>query len=112
MTLTTSYSEQDKAVTIRISDRFDFSVHREFRQAYKDHAAGAVRYVVDLLGTDYMDSSALGMLLLLREHALGVQRLSGGKSSEGDCGVPIINCSSEITQILAISNFSKLFDIV
>jgi anti-anti-sigma factor len=100
MSLTTSYSEHDKSVTIRISERFDFSVHREFRQAYRDRVPGAVRYVVDLNGTEYMDSSALGMLLLLREHAAG-----------SDSSIRIINCSPEIRQILAISNFSKLFEI-
>lgn len=112
MSLMTSFSEHDKSITIRISERFDFSVHREFRQAYKDRAAGAVRYVVDLNGTDYMDSSALGMLLLLREHAVGMQRLSADKEVGADCGVRIVNCSPEIRQILAISNFSKLFEIV
>lgn len=112
MSLTTNYSEHDKAMTIRITERFDFSVHREFRQAYKDRAAGTVRYVVDLNGTDYMDSSALGMLLLLREHAMGMVQLSGDKAVGSDCGVRIINCSPEIRQILTISNFSKLFEIV
>lgn len=112
MSLTTSFSEHDKAMTIRISERFDFSVHREFRQAYKDRAAGAIRYVVDLNGTDYMDSSALGMLLLLREHAVGVPQLRGDKAGGSDCGIRIINCSLEIRQILTISNFSKLFEIV
>lgn len=98
MSLTTEYSEQNKTVTIHISGRFDFSVHREFREAYKDRPIGAVNYAVDLKGTEYMDSSALGMLLL-REHSKGSNILIG-------------NCSPEIKQILAISNFSKLFEIV
>ncbi len=112
MSLTTNYSERDNVMKIRISERFDFSVHREFRQAYKDRAAGAVRYVVDLQGTNYMDSSALGMLLLLREHAVGMAQSTGGNVGSPDCGVCIVNCSQEIKQILAISNFSKLFEIV
>ena len=36
---------------------------------------GKTRIVVDFSKTDYLDSSALGMLLLLREHA-------GGESSD------------------------------
>jgi anti-anti-sigma regulatory factor len=47
-----------------------------------------------------MDSSALGMLLLLRDHA-------GGDDAE----VQVINISSDVRKILAISNFDKLFDI-
>jgi len=50
--------------------------------------------------TTYMDSSALGMLLLLRDHA-------GGEESE----VQVINTNSDVRKILAISNFDKLFDI-
>ncbi len=111
MSLTTQYSEQDKVVTIHITGRFDFSVHREFREAYKDRGVGSIRYVVDLKGTEYMDSSALGMLLLLREHAVGGQQSPGDKRDVGDCGVRIVNCSQEIRQILTISNFSKLFEI-
>jgi len=52
------------------------------------------------------------MLLLLREHAVGGQPPPGDKAGVGDCGVRIVNCSLEIKQILAISNFSKLFEIV
>jgi anti-anti-sigma factor len=45
-----------------------------------------------------MDSSALGMLLQLREHA-------GGSNQS----VLIRNCNPEIAEILRISNFNKLF---
>ncbi|MNR56929.1 hypothetical protein D3C85_1776040 [compost metagenome] len=56
--------------------------------------------VVDLKDATYLDSSALGMLLLLRDHA-------GGDRSD----IRLINSSSDVTKILAISNFDKLFDI-
>ena len=57
-------------------------------------------YVVDLKEATYLDSSALGMLLLLRDHA-------GGDDAE----VQVINSNSDVRKILAISNFDKLFDI-
>ncbi|HYQ53996.1 MAG TPA: anti-anti-sigma factor, partial [Pseudomonas sp.] len=44
--------------------------------------------------------SALGMLLLLRDHA-------GGDDSD----VRVVHASSDVRKILAISNFEKLFDI-
>ena len=50
--------------------------------------------------TTYMDSSALGMLLLLRDHA-------GGDTAE----VQVVNSNSDVRKILGISNFDKLFDI-
>ena len=62
---TTAY---DSKATLRLKGRFQFDSHREFRSAYEpyieDPAARVV--VVDFSGVDYLDSSALGMLLLLR----------------------------------------------
>jgi len=88
-----------KDVTICIDGRFDFSNHKEFREAYIG-AANDANYTVDLTGTEYMDSSALGMLLLLREHA-------GGEA----CNISIIGCCDEIAKILTLSNFNEMFDI-
>jgi anti-anti-sigma factor len=56
---------------------------------------------VDLKDATYLDSSALGMLLLLRDHA-------GGDSSQ----VKIVNCNADVKKILTISNFEQLFTIV
>ncbi len=50
--------------------------------------------------TTYLDSSALGMLLLLRDHAGG-----------DDSAIEIVNCSADVKKILTISNFEQLFDI-
>ncbi len=58
------------------------------------------RYVVDLKDTTYLDSSALGMLLLLRDHA-------GGDSAQ----IRLLNCNPDVRKILAISNFEQLFKI-
>lgn len=94
-----SQQSTDEQVTIKIKGRFDFSTHQDFRAAYEKKSA-ALRYVVDLKDTNYLDSSALGMLLLLRDHA-------GGDRSD----VQLVNCNPDVTKILAISNFSKLFKI-
>lgn len=56
------------------------------------------RYVVNLQGTTYMDSSALGMLLLLRDHA-------GGDEAD----IRLLNCSPDVRKILSVSNFEQLF---
>ena len=100
MTLTVHASQDNNEIQIRIDGRFDFSVHREFRDAYKGDGRSYQRYVVDLSQTEYMDSSALGMLLLLREHA-------GGDSAR----VIIRNPTDGIRKILGIANFDKLFEL-
>jgi HptB-dependent secretion and biofilm anti anti-sigma factor len=84
---------------IKISGRFDFNVHQEFRSAYESAAPGT-QFIVDMKATDYIDSSALGMLLLLREQA-------GGDKSN----VKLINLNDEIKKILTISNFQAMFAI-
>jgi len=57
MTLQSTVSPDGKTVTIRIQGRFDFNLHKEFRDAYSGEAAGASHYVIDFKDTEYMDSS-------------------------------------------------------
>ncbi len=89
------------SATITISGRFDFGSHKEFREAYRNAPSGSGNtYIIDMSSTEYIDSSALGMLLLLREHA-------GGDNAN----VTIKGCRKEINDILNVSNFDKLFKI-
>jgi len=55
-------------VIISVKNRFDFSLHQYFRNAYSQCLEQDLNYVLDLSQTDYMDSSALGMILLLKDH--------------------------------------------
>lgn len=100
MSITNSVSENGKKVTIIVSGKFDFQLYDDFRSSYVDTQGAGVHYEVDLAATDYLDSSALGMLLLLREHA-------GGEGSK----IVISNASSDVRKILDVANFSKLFDV-
>ncbi|KII38067.1 MULTISPECIES: STAS domain-containing protein [Pseudomonas] len=98
MSVITEISPDGQKLTISVKGRFDFAKHQEFRESYENKALTAV--VVDLKEATYLDSSALGMLLLLRDHA-------GGEDSD----IRVVNSSSDVRKILAISNFDKLFDI-
>ncbi|HNM23255.1 MAG TPA: STAS domain-containing protein, partial [Rhodocyclaceae bacterium] len=61
----------------------------------------AIREVtVDFSGVDYLDSSALGMLLMLRDKVTGA-----GKD------VVLGNVRGNVKQVLDIANFGKLFRI-
>lgn len=99
MTITTTTSPTQDEVTLHVSGRFDFSMHQDFIRAYKEFPKGEKQFVVDLKNADYMDSSAMGMLLQLREH--------GDKGS----GVRLVNGNDGIREILRIANFDKLFTI-
>ena len=71
MGVQSDFNNSEKELTIKVNGRFDFSSHQEFRDAYEKVASSVDTYNVDLSGTSYLDSSALGMLLLLRDHAGG-----------------------------------------
>jgi anti-anti-sigma factor len=87
------------STVIKILGRFDFSCHGEFRQAYSGHPAGG-NIVVDMGETSYVDSAALGMLLLLRDHAAST-----------NSPVVIANCQGQPREVLRIANFDRLFKI-
>ncbi len=100
MSVESEVSLDGTKLTIKVRGRFDFGSHQTFRDAYERFYKVPDIYVVDLKEATYLDSSALGMLLLLRDHA-------GGDDAE----VQVINSNSDVRKILAISNFDKLFDI-
>lgn len=98
MGINMTVSDDGGKVTIAVAGKFDFQLYDEFRACYADTAGNGVNYVVDLADTEYLDSSALGMLLLLREHA-------GGEASK----IEIARASPEVRKILDVANFGKLF---
>lgn len=92
-------SEDGKEALISIHGRFDFTLHEDFRDAYRNADRGVRVFRVNLSQADYMDSSALGMLLLLRDHAGDNARLV------------IESPADEIRNTLKIANFDKLFSV-
>ena len=98
MGINMTVSADGTRVTIAVSGKFDFQLYDDFRASYAATAGNGVAYIVDLSETEYLDSSALGMLLLLREHA-------GGETSS----IEITRASAEVRKILDVANFSRLF---
>lgn len=88
-------------VTIAISGRFDFNILQEFRDAYSEHQNSDANFTVDLSQTEYIDSSALGMLLNMKNH-LGCE----------DRQIAIKNCQPNLMKIFSIAHFDKKFKIV
>jgi anti-anti-sigma factor len=99
MAINVTESDNSNEVTIHISGRFDFSMHQVFMETYQQFPKGEKQFVVDLDETEYMDSSAMGMLLQLREHAA---------TDQGH--VKLIHANDTVRKILEIANFGKLFD--
>ncbi|MCU7857937.1 MAG: STAS domain-containing protein [Candidatus Thiodiazotropha sp. (ex Lucinoma borealis)] len=100
MSISSEVSNDEKTVTIVIAGRFDFSTHQEFMQAYKAFPRGEKGFVIDLTNTEYLDSSAMVMLLQLREHSV--------KQADS---VVLRNGNEAVQDVLRIANFGKLFTI-
>jgi len=92
----------DKVARMSLGGRFDFSAHKEFRDTteqllLRDEVS---ELDVDLAAVNYVDSSALGMLLMLRDKARSARR-----------EIRLSRCSPPVRQVLDIANFGKLFRI-
>ncbi len=87
-------------LTINVSGKFDYSVHKEFRDAYGNHTNSRTAFRVELRNAEYMDSSALGMLLLLKEHA---DKFQGT--------VTLHHPQPTVRKVLEIANFDRIFTI-
>lgn len=94
---------EDGNAVIRLKGRFDFSTHREFRAAIESamQLPHTRKIRVDLGAVDYLDSSALGMLLILRDKALAASK-----------PVELAGARQSVAQVLEIANFKSMFAIV
>ena len=92
---------KDNSATLGLSGRFDFSAHRDFRNAYQPVLDNpAVRELaIDFSRVEYVDSSALGMLLLLKEKAVPL-----------DKKIVLVNCTGFVLEVFQVVNFQQLFE--
>lgn len=100
MAILSSLSNDGSLLTITVQGRFDFSSLHDFRNSYEKVSPKPTKYIIDLKDSDYLDSSALGMILALHEHA------GGGKSD-----INVINCNPDVKKILLITKLDELFSV-
>lgn len=99
----TAVTKDSGVAVVRLTGRFDFNAHRDFRAAYEP-LLGEIdvrEMTIDLSGVEYLDSSALGMLLMLRD-----------KAGAANKALTLGNVRGSVKQVLDIANFGKLFKIV
>ncbi len=82
---------------IRIRGQFDFLLNSDFREAYRRFPPDS-RFVLDMAGVEAIDSSALGMLLMLREYA-----------GNDPARVVLQHLNEDVRRVLELSNFDRLF---
>ncbi|MFT4929563.1 MAG: anti-anti-sigma factor [Phenylobacterium sp.] len=98
MSVTTHFDQS--TLIIEVEGRFGFGLHQQFVTSFSEQTRPVDAYVVDLEKVSYIESSALGMLLVLRKFAAGVSSV-----------VKIINPSSDVRRVLSIAHFEEVFDI-
>lgn len=100
MKIHTEVSSDSNTLTISLSGKFDYTCHESFIQSFESVSPGPAQYVIDAIELVSLDSSALGMLLLLRNHA-------GGDDSH----IRIVNASPEVCRLLSSCRFTELFNV-
>jgi HptB-dependent secretion and biofilm anti anti-sigma factor len=101
--MTIHVERRDTSAVLCITGRFDFGCHTEFRRVVNDGLAIAhIRHVVvDLSKTEYLDSAALGMLLVLLEKA----------DAAGLGKVTLKGAQGMAHKVLTIARFDRMFAI-
>jgi anti-anti-sigma factor len=91
---------QSGIAVIQLEGRFDFSAYRDFRTCYEAALAepNLREIAVDLERVEYLDSSALGMLLLLKDYA----------DARG-VSMALANCRGIVREILDVASFGAMF---
>jgi len=93
---------RDSVARITMSGRFDFQLHRDFKEAYTPVIEiSNIRAIdIEMSQLSHLDSSALGMLMLLNERAKVTNK-----------SLTLLNPSGVVSQALKIACFGRLFKI-
>ena len=100
MPLSANFSDGDTKLVLKVHGDFDVATMREFSEYTKKDLSKITSFVIDLDGLRAINSSALGMLLLLRTRA-------GGDSAD----ISIIHANDNVKQMMNMANFGQLFKI-
>ncbi len=89
--------------TLRLPSRFDYSYHRQFSELYNPVVENAqcTQIILDFSQVEYLDSSALGMMVLLQKKAAG-----------NAIKVKIKGARGATDEILKMANMQKIFEFI
>jgi anti-anti-sigma factor len=88
--------------SLQIPERFDFGYHKQFTEQYQSvlEQPDTSGISLDFSRVSYLDSSALGMMVLFQK-----------KAKSKNINVRIRGAKESAKEILTIANFDRLFDI-
>jgi HptB-dependent secretion and biofilm anti anti-sigma factor len=88
---------------IRLPSRFDYGYHTEFLAVYTPALASSnvSELILDFSRVDYLDSSALGMMVMLQKKSTGAGKKIKIKGAKG-----------ATEEILKMANMQKMFEFI
>lgn len=88
---------------LRLPSRFDYSYHRQFGDLYTPllEEASCTEIILDFSQVEYLDSSALGMMVLLQKKSSGYNKKVKIKGARGTTD-----------DILKMANMQKIFEFI
>lgn len=93
---------QNDSITITLSGTFNFLDQVAFRKSYESQIDGNTKkYILDFRQVTFIDSSSLGMILLLNDY------VSDNKQNK----ITLLNASPQVLHIFKVANFQQLFHI-
>jgi anti-anti-sigma factor len=95
-------SKNNNVGTLHLGEWFGFRSHKQFTEAYSQLLQETIlqSITIDLSKINHMDSSALGMLLLLRERA-----------NEAGKSLLLVEPSEYADQVFNLTDFNSIFEI-
>ncbi|MBR7888691.1 STAS domain-containing protein [Marinomonas sp. A79] len=93
------FDTHTECLIIQVKARFDYHCQKAFKEAFLS-VKNVMSYEVNLANVLHLDSSALGMLLLLRDHA-------GERSTQ----IRLVHVNRAVINTLKMANFHRLFEI-
>ena len=101
MPVETYTSDDGNTLTVKISGRFDISLNKTFGESYENKIQSVSKVVLDMADVQHVDSSGLGMMLVLRD-----------RFGENKDRIDIVNADSSVAKIFELTGYGKLFNIV
>ena len=100
MGVNTNFNASTNQYTITVGEDFSFSSYADFRSASEGLPAAATSVSIDLQKATSIDSSALGMLLLMRENM-----------EHQIPKIKITNVQPAVLEVLKLASLNTLFEI-
>lgn len=98
MTITTVYDQNSNLLTINLPKQFVFNSYKAFREAYETTAPDTKTVKLNFQHTEYLDSAALGMLMLLHDHCNNAKRT-----------MELSNYSEYVKKLITTTQLDKYF---